>query len=87
MTLAADLDLPRAALSAPPRPAAPARPSHGASKYSETDAAAETVLWAVPIVLLALVLAVQTWGLVALTLTAVTLVPVIFVLLIWITVP
>ncbi|PTE16014.1 hypothetical protein [Pseudogemmobacter blasticus] len=81
MTLAADLDLPRAALSAP------ARPAHGASKHSETDAAAETVLWAVPIVLLALVLAVQTWGLVALTLTAVTLVPVIFVLLIWITLP
>jgi hypothetical protein len=39
------------------------------------------------ILLTALVLAINVWGLAALVVTAVSLVPVIFVLLIWITLP
>ena len=45
------------------------------------------VFYLLTIALTLLVLAVKTWGLVALTLTAVTLVPVMFVLLIWVTLP
>jgi hypothetical protein len=45
------------------------------------------VFYLLTIALTVLVLAVKTWGLVALTLTAVTLVPVMFVLLIWVTLP
>ena len=47
----------------------------------------ENVFYALAIAALALVLAVQTWGLVALTLTALCLVPVMFVLLIAISRP
>lgn len=47
----------------------------------------ENVFYALAIVVLALVLAVKLWGLAALTLTALALVPVIFVLLITITIP
>ncbi|MGL4235489.1 hypothetical protein [Tabrizicola sp.] len=46
-----------------------------------------TVHYLIVIALTALVLAVQAWGLPALVLTALALVPVIFVLLIWITLP
>lgn len=45
------------------------------------------IFYLLTIALTVLVLAVKTWGLVALTLTAVTLVPVMFVLLIWVTLP
>lgn len=47
----------------------------------------DTVHYLIVIALSALVLAVQVWGLPALVLTAVALVPVIFVLLIWVTLP
>jgi hypothetical protein len=47
----------------------------------------ENVFYALVILLTLLVLAVMTWGLAAITLTAVALVPVIFVLLFWITLP
>ena len=47
----------------------------------------DTIFYVIVIVLTALVLAVQAWGLAALVVTAVALVPVIFVLLIWITLP
>jgi hypothetical protein len=47
----------------------------------------DTVYYLIVIFLTAVVLAVQTWGLAALVVTAVSLVPVIFVLLIWITLP
>lgn len=42
------------------------------------------VFYLLVIALTALVLAVKTWGLVALTLTALAMVPVMFALLIWI---
>ena len=42
------------------------------------------VFYGLIIAVTALVLAVKTWGLVALTLTAVSLVPVMFVLFVWI---
>lgn len=45
------------------------------------------IFYLLVIALTALVLAIQTWGLAALTLTALALVPVIFVLLIWVTLP
>lgn len=45
----------------------------------------DSIWYALVILLTLLVLAVQTWGLVALSLTAVALVPVMFVLLIAIT--
>jgi uncharacterized membrane protein len=47
----------------------------------------DTVFYLIVIVLTALVLAVEAWGLAALVVTAVALVPVIFALLIWITLP
>jgi hypothetical protein len=47
----------------------------------------DTVYYLIVIFLTAVVLAVQTWGLAALVVTAVSLVPVIFTLLIWITLP
>jgi hypothetical protein len=47
----------------------------------------DTVYYLLVILLTALVLAVNVWGLAALVVTAVSLVPVIFVLLIWITLP
>ena len=47
----------------------------------------DTIYYLLVIALTALVLAIQTWGLPALVVTAVALVPVIFVLLIWITLP
>ena len=47
----------------------------------------DTIYYLIVILLTALVLAIQTWGLAALVITAVTMVPVIFVLLIWITLP
>lgn len=47
----------------------------------------DLIFYLLVIALTALVLAVQTWGIVALTLTALALVPVIFVLLIMVTLP
>ena len=47
----------------------------------------DTIYYLLVIALTALVLAIQTWGLPALVVTAVALVPVIFVVLIWITLP
>jgi hypothetical protein len=47
----------------------------------------DTVFYFLVIAVTALVLAVQAWGLAALVLTAVALVPVMFVLLIWVTLP
>lgn len=47
----------------------------------------DTVFYLLVILVTALVLAVQAWGLAALVVTAVAFVPVMFVLLIWITLP
>ncbi|MCX7287815.1 MAG: hypothetical protein NTW20_09715 [Rhodobacterales bacterium] len=47
----------------------------------------DTVFYFLVIAVTALVLAVQAWGLAALVVTAVALVPVMFVLLIWVTLP
>jgi hypothetical protein len=47
----------------------------------------DTLYYLIVILVTALVLAVQAWGLAALVVTAVSLVPVIFALLIWITLP
>jgi hypothetical protein len=47
----------------------------------------DTVYYLIVIFLTAVVLAVKIWGLAALVVTAVSLVPVIFILLIWITLP
>ena len=47
----------------------------------------DTIYYVFVILLTALVLAVQTWGLAALVVTAVAFVPVMFVLLIWVTLP
>jgi hypothetical protein len=47
----------------------------------------DTVFYLIVILLTALVLAVQAWGPAALVVTAVAIVPVIFALLIWITLP
>lgn len=65
--------------------AAPAQsPDHPRTKAFETDAGAETLIWAAPILVLGLVLAVQTWGIVALTVFALSLVPVMFALFVYI---
>ncbi|WP_135450718.1 hypothetical protein [Tabrizicola caldifontis] len=53
----------------------------------EIEREIDTIYYLIVILLTALVLAVQAWGLAALVVTAVSLVPVIFVLLIWITLP
>ena len=47
----------------------------------------DTALYLIVILITALILAIQAWGLAALVVTAVALVPVIFCLLIWITLP
>ncbi|AZL57809.1 hypothetical protein EI545_02505 [Tabrizicola piscis] len=47
----------------------------------------DTIYYVFVILLTAMVLAVQTWGLAALVVTAVAFVPVMFSLLIWITLP
>jgi hypothetical protein len=47
----------------------------------------DTVFYLVVILVTALVLAVQTWGLAALVLSALGLVPVMFALFVWITLP
>lgn len=47
----------------------------------------DTVFYLIVIVITAMVLAVQVWGPAALVVTAVAVVPVIFMLLIWITLP
>ena len=46
-----------------------------------------TIYYLLTILLTLLVLAIQTWGLAALVVTAVAFVPVMFTLLIWITLP
>ncbi len=53
----------------------------------EIEREIDTVYYLIVILLTALVLAVNFWGLPALVLAAVALVPLIFVLLIWITLP
>ena len=45
------------------------------------------IFYLLTIALTVLVLAVKTWGLVALTLTALACVPVMFALLLWVTLP
>lgn len=47
----------------------------------------DTVFYVMVILLTAMVLAVQTWGVAALVVTAVAIVPVVFAVLIWITLP
>ena len=47
----------------------------------------DTIYYLLVILLTTLILAVQTWGLAALVVTAVSLVPATFILLIWITLP
>jgi hypothetical protein len=47
----------------------------------------DSVFYALMILVTLLVLAVQAWGLAALVVTAVAFVPVMFVLLIWVTLP
>lgn len=46
-----------------------------------------SIFYLIVILITALVLAIQVWGLAALVLTAVAMVPVMFVLLIWISLP
>jgi hypothetical protein len=53
----------------------------------EIEREIDTVYYLIVILLTALVLAINVWGLAALVVTAVSLVPVIFVLLVWITLP
>ncbi len=53
----------------------------------EIERETDTVFYLIVILLTALVLALMVWGLPALVLTAVALVPVIFVLLIMVTLP
>jgi hypothetical protein len=47
----------------------------------------DTIFYFLVVALTGMVLAVQAWGLAALVVTAVALVPVMFVLLIWVTLP
>lgn len=47
----------------------------------------DTIYYVLVILLTALVLAIQTWGLAALVVTAVAFVPVMFAFLIWVTLP
>jgi hypothetical protein len=47
----------------------------------------DTIYYVFVILLTAMVLAIQTWGLAALVVTAVAFVPVMFAVLIWITLP
>ncbi|MCU0828965.1 MAG: hypothetical protein MUE52_16600 [Tabrizicola sp.] len=54
-------------------------------RYIERDV--DTVFYLLVIVVTALVLAVQAWGIAALVVSAVAFVPVMFTLLIWITLP
>ena len=53
----------------------------------EVEREVDTIYYLIVILLTALVLAINVWGLAALVVTAVSLVPVIFALLIWITLP
>lgn len=53
----------------------------------EVEREIDTIYYLLVIVLTAVVLAIQVWGLPALVLTALALVPVIFVTLFWITLP
>jgi hypothetical protein len=53
----------------------------------EVEREVDTIYYLIVILLTALVLAINVWGLAALVVTAVALVPVIFTLLIWITLP
>jgi hypothetical protein len=53
----------------------------------EVEREVDTIYYLIVIALTALVLAVQAWGLAALVVTAVALVPMIFVLFIFITLP
>lgn len=53
----------------------------------EIEQEIDTLYYLMVIALTGVVLAVQAWGLPALVLTALALVPVIFVLLIWVTIP
>ena len=71
VTLAADIDLPR-------------RADHA---RSPEDTTAEFLLWLMPTLLLAVVLGIKIWGLAALTMVALALVPVMFAIIIWITLP
>jgi hypothetical protein len=71
VTLAADIDLPRHAAHAP----------------AKEDTTAEFLLWLMPTILLALVLAIKVWGIAALSMVALALVPVMFAIIIWITLP
>ncbi len=53
----------------------------------DVERESDTIYYLLVILLTALVLAVQTWGLAALVLAAVAFVPVMFSLLIWVTLP
>ena len=53
----------------------------------EVEREVDTVYYLIVILLTAMVLAIMTWGLAALVVTAVALVPVMFILLICITLP
>lgn len=53
----------------------------------EVEREVDTIFYLIVIFVTAVVLAVMTWGLAALVVTAVSLVPVMFAMLIWITLP
>ena len=53
----------------------------------EVEREVDTIYYVIVILLTALVLAVQVWGLAALVVAAVAFVPVMFSMLIWITLP
>jgi hypothetical protein len=78
-------------------PATPARPSPigrvlralplVGRVIRDVEREVDTIYYVFVILLTAMVLAVQTWGLAALVVSAVAFVPVMFTLLIWITLP
>lgn len=53
----------------------------------EVEREIDTVYYLIVIALTALILAIQVWGLPALVLSAIAFVPVMFVFLIWVTLP
>ncbi len=79
-------------MTAHPRPSSPvgrvlrALPVIG-RMIRDVEREVDTIYYVLVIILTALVLAIQTWGLAALVVTAVAFVPVMFVLLIWVTLP
>ncbi|WRH61880.1 MAG: hypothetical protein RSE12_16130 [Fuscovulum sp.] len=71
----------------PARPSLASRILHATPILGHIARDISTIYYVLMIVLTLIVLSVKTWGLAALVLTAVAFVPVMFALLIWITLP